>query len=245
MSIIRVNDIKNVKVYPKVLFYKRGTTASVYKMNNNEVLKVYRDTFRKRAIFSARDMNEILTRLSNIKLSSFVTPNDIYIDNNDNILGYSMDLVSGSKSNRIDPIIELKEIIKAVKKLDKDNKLLSEEKYLIRDLHERNMFYNINGYKVFDLDGGFFNLKEPSSNVYKINNAFLKRAVVKGLFGIPACNEINITDYDISDSYYESNIVEMLEVLGEKTRKAEPTVGDVRRLSKRISYINDNYYNKW
>ena len=245
MSLIKIDSIKNVKVYPKLFFYKKGTTAFVYKISNDEVLKVYRDTLRKKAIFSARDMNDILNRLSFIKLDSFITPNDIYIDEEENILGYSMNLVKGYKSNRINSMIKLREVVKAVKKLDEDNRILSKNKYLIRDLHEKNMVYDMDGYKVFDLDGGYFNLEENSDTLYKINNHFLKKTIVKGLFGIRAYNEINIIDYDINDYYCDANIVDMIELLGEKTRKSDPTVGDVRRLSKRISYVYDDYYDKW
>ena len=107
----KIESIKNLKVYPNILFSNRGTTAIVYRINANEVIKLYTNSLRRDILFRTRDMNFLLEKLSKTNLNSFVSPKDIYVDKANNILGYSMDYIRGNYTNRLDLDIYLDDLI--------------------------------------------------------------------------------------------------------------------------------------
>lgn len=238
---IKIKSIKNINYNHNIFLRKRGTTAFVYKKNDDEVLKVYRNTWRKRRLFDTGDMLSILNRLSDIKLDSFVTPNDIYVDFDLNLLGYSMDRVKGTRLDRINSLMDMKTILEYAKKLEEDNKILSDYKFKLLDLHESNMFLTEDGYKVFDLDCGYFETEETKDRIYYYNNKLLKQCIIKGLFGICSCNNIFIKEEDIRNAYYNDSISEAIEAINDSLNVDELTAYDVKILSRRFVEINNSY----
>lgn len=241
----KVESVKNLKVYPNVLFSKRGTTAIVYRINSNEVMKLYIDSLRRDLVFKTRDMDSVLDRLSHIKLQSFVTPNDIYVDESNNVLGYTMDYVRGQYTNRLDLDIYLSDLIEAVKRLDQDNKIISRENYLIQDLHEKNMKFDGNIFKIFDLDGGYFKVNGTSDEVYKANSRLLKKAIIKGLYGVTTIKEINSCDSQFMECYYDGTLEETLDYIKAEIYSKCATINDARKVLRRKCITYDNYYDRF
>ena len=241
MSVIKVESIKNVKVYPRVFYRKKGTTAFIYKRNDDEVLKVFRDTFRKRILFETRDMLSELERLSEIKLDSFVTPNDIYVDSKLNVLGYTMDNIKGTRTDRINSLVEIKSLLEYVKKLDEDNKVLSDSKFKLLDLHEKNMYFTNEGYKIFDLDGGYFSIEETKEKIYHQNNKQIKQVIMKGLLGIESNHDIYIRDNDLWVSYCNDNVCDMIQCINDRLNMDNCSINDIKKLTKGFVEVYDAY----
>lgn len=238
----KIESIKNLKVYPNILFSNRGTTAIVYRINANEVIKLYTNSLRRDILFRTRDMNSLLEKLSKINLNSFVSPKDIYVDEANNILGYSMDYVRGSYTNRLDLDIYLDDLIEAIKKLDQDNRCISMENYSILDLHERNMKFDGEYFKIFDLDGGIFKLNDTSKDIYEANSQIIKKVIVKGIYGVNSLKELNSNSLDFMDCYYNGTLLEMFEYIKKSTNSRCPTVNDARKVLRRNCVTYDNYY---
>ena len=132
----------------------RGTTAKVY-LKNDQAIKVYRNTSRKRYVFNEFDMKTHLDELSEVKVKNIWTPNDIYIYE-DEVKAITLDYIEGKTIKKEIPDVSLKLFLDYLKELKDNLRKLSEHKIWVVDFYCGNAIVNQNGINIIDTDNFYF-----------------------------------------------------------------------------------------
>lgn len=113
-----------------------GATAQIYKYNIYTALKIF--------YFSLSSFDEDrFNILSRIKTDYFAFPTDnIYFK--DSLKGYTMSLKTGISFANLSDNILIDKLLEALKKLERDLFILSENNIRILDLHDENIMYDSN-----------------------------------------------------------------------------------------------------
>lgn len=201
-----------------------GTTAVCFLMKNGKVLKVFLDTHRKRQLFSRYDnIIDHFDEIYQIKNDSFIVPEELLIK--DGIcVAYIYDYINARELKHLRLKTSLQHLIDAYDRLYEDTCQISDKKFRLSDVHDKNILFNTK-YKIIDLDRGFFKEEDPAELVYKFNIQKINKTIIYSLLRMPANYEIKFIDKDLNELYNES------------------LFGDERQIKELIKYLMDKDIN--
>lgn len=240
MYIEKVVDSR--KYILKSKYIGAGFTAKCFLLKDGRLLKLYhKDSYNKYMIFRRHNnMIDFLCELSKIKNDTFIGPNGILINEQEEVIGYFMDYKRASTLKKIDKHVNIHDIISALPKLEEDTLKISESKYRIFDMHLRNILFN-NQFYIIDLDGGNFCDYQINCNC-KYNMRDLYLIIIDGIFHNND-SEINLSFYDQNlNSLYENiningninSLYEFLNYLCEIVKMDNPDIKDLRKSANKV-----------
>lgn len=164
----------NIKSKNELKKYQRidddfGSGAKIYKINDLEVIKVFRNIL-------SSSIQDRFNYFKNIKTNYFAFPTDnLYINNK--LYGYKMDFKDGKMFNVLEDNILIKDLIYSLKKLDRDLHILDENNIKIFDLHGFNILFNelnneiniidVDEYGLYSKDTYLYNLKSVINRIIR------------------------------------------------------------------------------
>lgn len=169
-----------------------GSGAKIYKINNLEVLKVFRNIL-------SSSIQDRFNYFKNIKANYFAFPTDnLYI--NKKLYGYKMDYKEGKMFNVLEDNILIKDLIYSLKRLDRDLHILDENNIKIFDLHGFNILYNEQNNEINIIDVDEYGLYSKNTYLYNL------KAVINRIIRYLQLREFNLDKvYDINSFINEFN----------------------------------------
>ena len=191
--------IKNTKIIGK------GKTSICFLMSDNRVLKLFLNTYYKKRLFKSNDnIINHFEKINSLKNDSYIVSEELLIKDKE-LIGYIYPYINGKTLHSIDKKTNIELLINSYDKLKEDTVLISNKKFVLNDMHDRNILFNYN-YYIIDLDFGFFKDNDDSNkilnyNMYKINNT-----IIHSLFNKYQDTIIEFIDNDLNNLYKESII---------------------------------------
>lgn len=199
---MKITEIKSILPYlVGAIPIGIGTTAICFLMPNGKVLKLYRNTYLKRELFYYNDMKQHLNFLNSISNDSYIGPEELLMKN-DEVIGYIYTYINALELKRLRNNIKLNDIVKGYEKLYSDTISISNNKFRLKDLHQKNILFNGN-YYVIDLDKG--KLDERDSNeVFDSNIADINNVIINAIFDLKFFEYLAFYDDDLDELLYSS-----------------------------------------
>lgn len=141
-----------------------GKCANIYR-NGNIVYKIFKKNSDSITFYS----KEMLQQLVGLKSSLCIFPSKILYDNNDNLLGYSMDFVNGRKMKDIIAMLPFELLQAAITKAEYDVVELSKQNIMFNDIHDDNIMWNEETQSIQIIDTDFFRKISNNPNLNNIN----------------------------------------------------------------------------
>ena len=239
-------NIESLKPYLKGARYiSIGTTAICFLMPNGRVLKLFVNTYRKQQLFKLYpNIVDHLDEISEIKNDSYIPPEEVLIKNNV-CVGYIYDYIKAKELKHIKLNTKINDLIDAYSKLEEDTHKISDKKFKLYDLHDKNILFNGN-YKIIDLDRGHF-FNEVSDKIYNFNIQKINKTIIYSILGIKIYDDLNFINKDLDELYKESIYGEkrdITQLLNEIMDRNIKTVFDLKIKSKKLINTSDNNYQK-
>jgi len=234
---MRITEVDNIKrILKGSIYVSSGTTAHCFKLKDGRLIKLYRDTYRKRLLFQHNDMFELLEYTSNISNDSYIGADEI-ITSNGEVVAYIMPYIKGRTLGRMNRKNTVKTVLEQYKTLLEDTYKVSEEKYTIKDMHDRNIIYSpVDGFKVIDLDGGKKS-RLDNMDILKVSNArTIKETVLKGILGVPYKYNMEFIPYELRRLFENDsdNIDSILNYICEYIKEDNPSVSNLKRNQNKL-----------
>lgn len=214
-----------------------GTTAVCFLMRNNKVLKIYYSISLKNIMMSKL---EILDQIGN---DSYVTPEEVLVKDN-LCIAQIYPYIHAKTLNKINNNT-ISELLLNYDKLIKDTKYVSDRKFLLGDLHRKNILFN-DSYHVIDLDKGYIEDRYTEDTIYSLNMRKINETILYSIFGVKSDRVIDFEKENIRKSYSNSlsnldDFPKLLELLANYSDSE-----DVKVISKKINYSTSiNTYYKY
>lgn len=202
------------------LFNSTGATADIYQDKDNYLLL---KIFRTRKDEYDKDK---WNKLSKLKTNYFAFPIDIiYIRNV--IKGYTMYKKDGLIFDELGIDILIKDFIEALKKLEYDLRIISENNIKILDLHTGNILYDSNENVINIIDSDEYGHLCIYNDLYVYNVRSIANLILK-FIDIPIYNKENINSIKELVNYiiYQINILEEIYKMDIKS------ISDIKSLKK-------------
>lgn len=149
-----------------------GKCANIYR-NGSIVYKILKENSDSKRLYS----KEMLQQLVGVKSDLCVFPNEILEDNNGNLLGYSMDLVSGRKMKDIIAMLPFEQLQSVIAKAEHDVGEISKQGIIFDDMHDDNVMWNEETQRIQIIDTDFFKRTENNPNLNNINYQRFARTI--------------------------------------------------------------------
>ena len=240
MYIEKVVDARKYLLSSK--YIGMGFTAKCFLLKDGRLLKLYhKDSYNKYMTFKRHDdMIGFLNKLSKISNDTFIGPNGVLINEQEEVIGYFMDYKKAATLKKINRYVNIQEIISALPKLEEDTLQINESKYRIFDMHLRNILFN-NKFYIIDLDGGnFCDYISKSGCNYNLRDLCL--IIIDGIF-YNNDSDIKLSFYnqELNDLYDDINIngninslYEFLNYLCEIVKIDNPNIKDLRKSANKV-----------
>ena len=239
---MEIIEVDNLKAYTSLFKYvSMGTTAKCYRYDNDKIIKVYRDTRRKKELFDRRNMFELLEYLGEIKNDSYIGTDKVFTTNGD-IVAYTMQYAKGKTLMNMDRSVQISVLLEQLKKLRYDTYKVMELEYRIQDMHDRNIIYSKeDGFKVIDLDGGRKFATCGNKNLEMHDLKELKTTIIKALLKVPYRFEIEFEDEELEKMYHslDDNINHLIMEMTKYTDGVDTRVSDLAK--KKMKIVNLKY----
>lgn len=185
----------NTDKYKKILY--KNNNCEIY-INNNILLKIVKNPLSK-------EFEKIVKIINKYNLKHFVKINNLYYDNNHNIIAYEMNYAY----NTIINILEMptRYISENYIELFNEILILTNENILLNDLSLTNIVLNCNDIVIIDIDDYEFNNDINNKNINLLNSTFIELFIKTSYFYIN-----NETLEKIKDLFSKSNS-EIMQIL--------------------------------
>lgn len=248
IEIIKLNkrsDLFSLLVYGKAKYIGSGATSNCFLLSDGTVLKIYKETKKKKKLFSYYSMLEHIKLLSTLKNESYITPIAVYMLD-DEVVAYKAQYKKAKTLERINPNTKISSVLENLDYLMEDTYLISDKHFLLKDLHDRNMLFN--GYfYIIDLDFGHIEENDTES-INRSNNREIMEVLLKSLFNVKDYELLNIYDLEVFKLYniaiYKDykNIYLFFHELQELLKEKELKVKSLRKHNNLITKEYDSYY---
>ena len=220
-----------------------GTTAICYEIPENKILKLYRNTYGKRMLFSNKDIIQHLKNISKLQNNTYIAPEEILVKGNE-CIGYIYNSIKGPTLYNINKKTKINDILFNYDNIVNDTKDISESYFHLGDLHDKNIIYS-DGIKIIDLDRGYF---YPHSSTFLYNMLKINGVILDSLFNALDNQILIFTDDYVNYLYNESMYKDYKKILllfDYLQDKGIITKSDARQYKRKKTYceIND-YYKK-
>ncbi len=231
---INTIDCKSIiNIYKSInSFVGLGTTARCYKTKSGEVIKL----FYNEADIHCLDFFNKLSKISNI---SYITPDTLYLKG-DSILGYKYPYVNGVTLKNSNNSLEYYR--DSYMRLFYDTKDISDQKFLLRDTHNKNILAS-DTLKIIDLDDGIF--CEDVDNAFDRNISNINRCIIYSFFNIPLNHDMYFKDEYLNNLYKDAlyyDYFKYIDLLNELMNDGYNTKKDLKHNSKKLVY---HFYNEY
>lgn len=246
-----VDNVKNLCVNTR--YIGRGTTANCYKTKDDRVLKVFRETYRKQSLFNfIGDMESHYNKISMLNNDSYVGPQELVLSKLNKIVAYYMEYKNARTIKRFKLNIRVRDLIEPYKRLIIDTKKVSEARFRVSDLHNKNILYDGSFYMI-DLDHGKFDDFHECSDILKYNMCDIVHVIIDAIFGASYDKDIYFVNSYLDDLYEELTrnnyelFEEFISKLEEVLNVENPTIGYLRRKRGRILTLQKrvDYYGRY
>lgn len=149
-----------------------GKCANIYK-KGSIVYKILKENSDSRRFYS----KEMLQQLVGVKSDLCVFPNEILEDDKGNLLGYSMDLVTGRKMKDIIAMLPFDQIQSAIEKAERDIGEISKQAIIFDDMHDDNVMWNEETQSIQIIDTDFFKRADDNSDLNNLNYQKFARTI--------------------------------------------------------------------
>lgn len=220
-----------------------GTTAICFLMPNGKVLKLYHNKQFKKEFSQDNFINHFET-LNKITNDTYIGPEELLIK--ENCLGYIYPYIVAQTLHKSISNLNSNYILEKYPKLVEDTKKISDENFLLNDLHDRNILIS-STINVIDLDRGKINNRLSKEHICKYNLAKINKTFIYSIFNIKDNELIDFIDNNIQKLYSLSIGKEPTifpELLEYMDSKYNPTQENIYQLRKKISYQKreNSYY---
>ena len=151
---ITTEELKEIENSKKV---GAGKCADLYK-KNEEVYKLIKQDAK-------RLYSKTIESLIGIKNRTCVFPNDLLVDENNQLIGYTMDYVQGTKLKDIFSQIPFEQMKEIINQAELGITEISENKILFDDFHFENMMWDSEEKCIKIIDTDFFKKDEDISSI--------------------------------------------------------------------------------
>lgn len=230
-----------------------GTTSMCFLMTNGKVIKIFLETAHKKDLFRKKEMFNQLDMLSRLKTEHYIGPEEVLIKKG-HIVAYIMDYVPGKTIDRMDKELKVSEIVEACKRLEEDTYKISEQEFLLSDLHGKNIMFN-DCFNVIDLDNGSFSDYYEDGCIMKYNMQDLLDQIIHSIMGISDKKDIIFLNSEINNLYNSviyreyQEYVAFLKSLSKVVKEDNPTIGELQknrslllRTKKHEEYCEKGFY---
>lgn len=222
-----------------------GTSAVCFLMRDGNIIKIYRESFLKKELFYNYDMKEHLTSINLLNNDSYIGPHELLIKD-DKVVAYIYPFVKAKVIKKIDNNLQSENILKGYDKIYKDTKTISNQGFLLNDLHYKNILFNGN-YYIIDLDKGKF-LEQEYTDIFRKNITNINKIIINSIFGLKKIESLEFYDSELEKLYYNSlsGIEEYFYELIERLFYKNSNIKEVKKNNK-IKVISKNlyYYNRF
>ena len=197
MKIKKVNSIKSLLKECYFFPIGFGTTATVYKMKNNKVLKLFNKSNHANQLLNSKD--DIISHfeiISNISNDTFIGPEELVICD-EKCIGYIYDVIFGKTFKSVNVHMGFDEMFKNYNQLINDTIDISNNEFLLGDLHDKNIIIS-DYFKIIDLDWGITNCKY---NTFERNMKGINQTIIYSLFNVNYNDLITFYDKELNDIY--------------------------------------------
>ena len=221
-----------------------GTTGICYLMKDKRVLKIFLNTSGTNYLFNKYE--NIINHFENInslKNETYVVPEELLIKDN-KCVAYIYDYIKSRTLKNIKLSTKIDSLIYGYDKLYEDTIEISNKRFCLYDLHDRNILFN-NSYKIIDLDKGTFEHIMSEENILKINMNDINKTILYSLFNVKDYQLINFNDINLNESYKENvlkNYKGMKNFLKDLKEANIENVLDIKMKSRNLIYTIDNDY---
>ena len=196
-------------------------------------------------MFDLYDMREKLKKFDSISNFSFITPTELIIKDNE-LIGYIYNTVKGNTlKSVINSNIRVFDLLKNFDILIKDVKMVSENNFVMQDLHSKNIIYN-DYYSIIDLDQGVFFKHQDN---FKLNIMKIRDVIMDEIFQNKDEYILEFYNNKIDNLYAKTNwsnideIYNFFEYISKYIRINNPKIKDLRK--KRLVRKEYNSYYKY
>lgn len=213
-----------------------GSSARLYLTHNLDVLKIFKNNFEGQWIKSNPDYIDKFCKISELANGSFIGPEQL-IYSGGKFVGYTYHFVNAPTLSKLDKGITLSGLFANYDKLAINTRLISNEHFLLSDMHSKNILFDGNFY-IIDLDHCDFVTKYDSESIYRLNMDKLFRAIIKQIYGIRSVDSVVFDDKELNELYRSINKgnIEEVRLFLSKVKKMSmienPTVRDVKKYVK-------------
>lgn len=224
-----------------------GTTGICYLMKDKRVLKVFLNTSGTNYLFNKyENIIDHFENINNLKNETYVVPEELLIKDN-KCVAYIYDYIKSRTLKNIKLNTKIDSLIYGYDKLYEDTIEISNKRFCLYDLHDRNILFN-NSYKIIDLDKGTFEHIMTKENILKINMNAINKTILYSLFRVKDYQLLNFYDIYLNESY-KKNILEnyngMKIFLKELKETNIENVLDIKINSNKLIYTVDNNYYRY
>ncbi len=231
-----------------------GKCANIYR-KDNEAYKILKQRSDSRKFYS----KEMLEKLVGVKSDLCVFPNKILEDDNGELLGYSMDFVTGDKLIKAIKEIPFEQLKTSIKKAELGVSQVSEQGFRFNDMHADNIMWDTKNKSIKIIDTDFF---QKSSDISDIANSNFRTfdseiqmmiASLISSYGETVNDEL-IPFYNLSDFKYkdgrklslEDYILNLKESLEKEFKAKFNNIGEIlESLKERQEKIEDRHHREY
>lgn len=220
-----------------------GKTSCCFLLKNGSVLKIYKNSSKKRELFQNRSMLEHIVLLSELKNESYITPKVVFTYLNE-VIAYKTEYRPAKTLAKVNLLTKIQDFLLCLDKLIEDTYLIGEKNFRLKDLHDKNILFN-GHYYIIDLD---FGKKEEGAkeNINRYNIQDIIKLLFYFLFDVKAYEILKFDDPLLLTLYHDTlyknytYIYSFFEALQEEMKINELQVRDLRR-----THLIEKEYNSY
>lgn len=240
--------MKTIEIDNKKMYLKHskligiGTTAVCYLKEDGNVSKFYYNMPGNGEYFRKK-----FNKLSEYINESFITPQELLVDKNNNLLGYNYPYVEGKSLLFTSPFVKLDDYLKHYEEFLDECKEFSLSGYVPSDLHGGNIIYKDGKCRIIDLDRGVF--YGDLEYCYKMNAKKFANSYLNKIFRVKLDEIINFYNYYLQEDYQNTDwtdidsVANFYDYLYQCSNKENPSIHNVR--VKHLAYKEINEYRRY
>lgn len=225
-------------------FIGSGTTGFCFLLPNEQVVKIYYDSYRKRKLFSSHGdrLMDFFEYIGSFNNENFYGPTEVLLKG-DKIIGYIMDLSYGKTIKHMSNNVTIDDIERMVDILISNVKEVSKRNLRIADMHQRNIMYSY-VFSIIDLDDCYHNTCYSYDKLVRYNMETLLIVITNALFKVSDLHELYFYEAKLDELYKKSvyrGYEEYFEFL-EHLRNYGDNLGELRSEGIHYSLKHNDYY---
>lgn len=234
-------EVTNKKEYlKKSKIIGIGSTAICYLDNDGIVNKFYYDMPGKDDNFQKK-----FNKLYQYGNETFITPQKLLVDENNNLLGYTYPYVEGKTLSFTSPFVKLEEFLDHYEEFLDDCTQFSDSGYVPSDLHGGNIIYKDGKCKIIDLDRGAF--YSDLDYCYRMTARKFATGYLNKIFRAKLNETINFYNHYLQEDYQNTDwtdvysVANLFDFICQCSKKDNPSIHDVRVKHLAYKQINEYY----